>query len=574
MKYLQMWNFKVLTSAFLVLSLLLAVACGAAATATPAAKPATPAPAAAAVPQAPAVPNPINVQPVVHPGKVTVMVGGWGGRFAPAHGTNCHVYDVNMHGYLIRSRDHDRSFIPSVATRWEISADGKTWTITIRDGVAFHDGRPLTIEDVYFTWLQSWGPNSLNFSTSSSALNMARNTEKIELVSANQVSITHKKPDVGFAGFISDTSGACQGMVLPRHLWGLDPLSKLHDAALMEAYDRNPVAAGPMKMVKHTTEELMAFERYDQYFDIERMLPMRSYDLRKVPEEATRAAALRAGEADIAPVSQATRNQVEAGGGRIIFGQEATYLFIRHMGAWTKAPHNIKEVRQALAYAIDLKTLQNQLWGTDIHSPRGWLYVSPSAIGYSSELDPFPYDPEKARQLLAKAGYPSGQGYPKIKLNTWPSRAVPNMPEAAQLVADYWKRELGLNVEVYVGDETALKRITNAGVEAYGELLLRENETSVESTSSFRSAYFTADNPGRRHNDPEIFDQAAKAISVFEPAERIKVWNQLHRRLRDDAYEISLGYVNAPWGVGPRILDWKPQPMAFYPSALHTIVLK
>jgi peptide/nickel transport system substrate-binding protein len=357
-------------------------------------------------------------------------------------------------------------------------------------------------------------------------------------------------------------------------MWGADAMTKLHDAALMEAYDRNPVAAGPLKLTKHVAEELMAFERFDSYYDGERRVPVRSLDLRKVPEEATRAAALRAGEADIAPISVATRKQVEAGGGRVIFGQEATYLYIRHMGAWTVSPQDKKEYRQALAYAIDLKSMQNQLWGPEVFSPRGWNYVTPSALGYSPELDPFPYDPQKARDLLAAAGHPGGQGVPKFTLYTWPSRAVPNMPEAAQLVADAWNRELGLDVEVKVGDETALKRITNATDEAYGHMLLRENETSVESTSSFRSAYFTRDNPGRRHNDPEIFDQSEEAIAIFEPAARIKAWNELHRRLKDEAYELSVGYVNAPWGVGPRVVEWKPQPMAFYPSAYHTLVIK
>ena len=157
----------------LVLLLLLVVACGAAATAVPAAKP-TAVPAPAAAPIAPAVPNPISIQPAapaVNPGKVTVMVGGWGGRFSPAHATNCHVYDVSMHGYLIRSRDDNRAFIPGIATKWEVSADGKTWTVTIRDGVKFHDGKPVTAADVLFTWLQSWGPGSLTLDRKSTRLN-------------------------------------------------------------------------------------------------------------------------------------------------------------------------------------------------------------------------------------------------------------------------------------------------------------------------------------------------------------------------------------------------------------------
>jgi ABC-type transport system substrate-binding protein len=168
----------------------------------------------AAAPTAAAQPATASQEVAIHPGKVVIMIGGWGGRFAQLHGTNCHNYDVNFHGYMIRS-DENRKFIPGIATAWEVSEDGHTWTVTVRDDAVFHDGQPVTAEDVEFTWLQSWGPGAINVATSSSAINMSRNVEKIEQVSPNQVSLTTINIDSGFPGFISDTSGACRAWCCP-----------------------------------------------------------------------------------------------------------------------------------------------------------------------------------------------------------------------------------------------------------------------------------------------------------------------------------------------------------------------
>jgi peptide/nickel transport system substrate-binding protein len=501
------------------------------------------------------------------------MVGGWGGRFSLAHATNCHNYDVNFHGYMIRT-DENRAFVPGIATDWKVSEDGKTWTVTVRDDALFHDGQKVTTEDVTFTWLQSWGPGSLEVSTSSSALNMARNTEKIEQTAPNQVSITHIQPDAAFPTFISDGSGGCQGMVLPRSMWDGGGPEKIFDAALMEAYDRNPIGAGPLKLVQQIPEELMAFERFADYYDEERSLKISGMDLRKVPEEATRAAALRAGEADIAPVSLDTKAQVEEGGGRVIFGREASYFWVRFLGAWNpEFPISKKEVRHALQYALDMKEFEG-LFGEGVFVPKGWSVVTPSSMGYSPELDPFPYDPDKARELMAQAGYPNGEGFGKLVINTWVSRAVPFLPESAELAANFWRNELGIDVEVRVGDETALKQITNASDELYGQMIWRDNEAQVDGGTTMRGGYATTDNPGRRHNNPELFDLAKQTMGIMESTERATAWNQVYQRLRDESYELAIGYVNVPWGVGPRVVEWTPQPMAFYPSALHTIRLK
>jgi peptide/nickel transport system substrate-binding protein len=299
-------------------------------------------------------------------------------------------------------------------------------------------------------------------------------------------------------------------------------------------------------------------------------------DLLLVPEEATRVAALRGGDADIAPVSLATRNQVEAGGGRLVFGQEGTYFSIRQKGCWKEQfPCHDKRVRQALNYAFDKDLMRDKLYGgPQVMQAKGWTFVSPSTIGYSPDLAPYPFDPNKARQLLAEAGYPGGRGFGKLVINTWVSPTMPLVPESAQLAADFWRRELGLDVEVKVGDPAALKKFDVLTEDLYGQILWRDNEARLDVAGVMRSGYATPSVKGRAHNDPELFALVNKTIAVFDPAESQKVLNETFLRLRDEAYDISVGYINLPWGVGPRIQTWEPYPLASNPSALHTIVLK
>jgi peptide/nickel transport system substrate-binding protein len=260
----------------LMLTLLLAVACGAAATATPApAKAPQPAAAQPAAPAAPAaaVPTPVPAAKpapaaapatAVNPGKLTLMIAGWGNErftyhFAVGGGNNF----ARIHqGFLIATNEKTE-LLPGIATKWEISKDGKTWTFTIRDGAKFHDGKALTAEDVWWSWMHYWGKDAsgsaVERATQSSAQALARQVDKFELAAHNQVSFTRKSPDAGFAGaYVSEAAANWYGVV-PRQ-------PKVHDTAQEAAYTKNPIGAGPGKMVKHVAAELMAFERFDDYY--------------------------------------------------------------------------------------------------------------------------------------------------------------------------------------------------------------------------------------------------------------------------------------------------------------------
>ena len=582
----------------LALLLVLAVACGSAAApeapAAPQSAPAEPAAVPEAAPAAPVAPTavpqavsePDKAMAEVHPGKLIWMIGNFGHeRFDPTFGSSeGHDYGRLLHAFLISSdvTDGRRVSAPGIVTKWEISSDGLTWTYTIREGVKFHDGTEVTVDDVLWTLRHTIGAESVDAVISPSFKAFVMEMEGIKQTGPNQISATTTEPISDFPLSDAEASGNWRGIILPQR-------ANLHDEGDNEAYDLNPIGAGIFKLVDHVPADSMTFERFDDYyqqpdngFPIDKRPNFTTLELLLVPEEATRVAALRAGDADIAPITMGSKNQLEAGGGRVVFGEEAAYFRVIQMGCMrSEFPCHDIRVRQALNLAFNKELMRDTLYGgPEVMQVKGWGSISPSTIGYSPELDPYPYDPDKARQLLAAAGYktpdhPDGKDFGKLIINTYVSPSLPLMPESAQLGAEFWKRELGIDAEVRVGDQSALKKACRLTEDCYGQILWRDNETKLDGVGSLRSVYgYRPDRFDVVHDNQELFDLVKDALIVFDPVEREKILNSTYRRVRDEHYHISLGYVNLPWGVGPRVLTWEPYPLAFYPSAIHTITLK
>jgi peptide/nickel transport system substrate-binding protein len=381
--------------------LILAVACGTAEapdpTAAPAAEP-TAAPVVSetsqptAMPQTAAPPGGVEV----HPGKLTIMVSDLANeRFDRTFGagTGYH-YGRIIGGYLI-SDNEKKEMVPGIAEDWNLSADGLAWTFTIREGVKFHDGSELTAEDVLWTLQHYYGPQALEYALDSSDQQRAsRVMDRIELSGPDKVNVVTTMPIIGLGDSVAETGGQWFH-IMPKR-------TELNDTEEALAYDNNPVGAGPMSLKEHVPANVMRFERFDDFyyqpdngFPEDKRVNFQSLDMFLVPEEATRVAALRSGEADIVPASLQTKEQVEAGGGRLVFGQEGSYVWARLFGCWEpKQPCHDKRVRQALDYALDKELIANQLYGgPEVFQVKGWSVVTPSTMGYTPELDPWPFDP-------------------------------------------------------------------------------------------------------------------------------------------------------------------------------------
>ena len=499
-------------------------------------------------------------------GKVTLMNAVWATElFTPRDGVGeTATYGRQMHAFWINGNENVQ-MIPGVLTDWSVSDDGLSWDLTIRDGVTFHNGDPLTIDDAMFTMEFTFGPEAVTNAISPSIQAEASETASIEATGPNSLRVTHTSPKAFFPFFISELSFGIAGVLLPKN----------HFESLgQDGYNDNPIGAGPFRLEKHVISEQMLLERYEDYFMPERSPSFQTLDLRLVPEVATRVAALRAGDADVIEANLAVKDQVEDGGGRMIWAQESSYMWILLPGCWeVQFPCNKKEVRQALDYAIDKDLIINQLYGPEAAASRGWNWATPNALGYSPDLDPFPYDPDKAKQLMADAGYPDGEGFGTLEIHTWKAGDVPFLPEQAQLIADMWEKNLGIDVDVIVG-EAATVRERWFDRQLDGKVIVRANETRWDGGSITNAIYGNVEGNahlGGRRDD--LVKVAKDALAIVDPALRQDAFNEAYKILREEHYEFGTGYVNLPWGVGPRITSWEPWPVVAYQTAIWTMKL-
>jgi peptide/nickel transport system substrate-binding protein len=472
----------------------------------------------------------------------------------------------------------DGLLLPGLAESWDITEDGLTWSLVFRDGIKFHDGTEMTMDDVLWTYEHSYGDECAD-SHCDQPHNIANAQKKtgVALTGPNEISITTKIVDSGLLYQEMSDLGRLIQYIHPARP------GALYDYEAELAYDANPIMSGQMYLSEHVALDKMVLERFDDYYYTtangypeDRSMKFQTLELRLVPEEATRASAIQAGQADVGIVSLETRDQIEAGGGRLIFGQEGVYWLIRYAHNYLvpESPFNDLGVRRAMEMSIDKELMMEKLYGgPEVAIVKGWEAVSPSTIGYTPGLDPLPYDPDQARQLLTDAGYPGGEGFGPVIINTWVSSAMPFLPESAQIAADYWKKELGLEVEVRVGDPTALNKAWAAG-EFKGQIMWRDNEDRVDAAGIMGSTFGQEDNNRSAHNDPELYKIVQEGLSDFNPVTREKTLQDLYKMLRDKQLVMSMGSVNIPWGVSSRIETWEPWPLAPNPTGQHTMTLK
>ena len=523
----------------------------------------------------------IREEALVNPGTVTIMNALWGtGPRVPRDAVGeDHNYHRAIHSTWVTGNANVQ-MIPGVAESWEVSPDGKVWTIKLREGVKFHNGELATIDDALFSAEHTWGPDALENALGPDLTGQASLTESIEQSGPMSMDITHSE-SLSFFPFryMSDMSGSYSGVLMNKAYYeggGDDTGSR------REAFSNAPMGTGPFSVVNIRPNEQILLERFDEYYfhpdnglDENRRVRFQTLDLRLVPEPAIRVAALRAGEADIAEVNLAVAKQVEDSGGRIVYTREGVYIFNIAMGCWKpEHPCNSKAVRHAFDYALDKDAIMNGLYGgPPTATVAGYARVGVSSLGYEPGLDPFPFDPEKARELLAEAGYPNGDGFPEFKLWTYPAGEAPFMPELAQLMSDMWKEHLNVNSTVEVSDGARTRELW-WGREIDGDWHVRPNEIEWDGGGGASALYGQLENNVRLSEDPELRALVQEALAVVDPNERHEAYNKMWTAIREEHYMSSLGILNLPWGVGPRIAGWEPWPMTPYNSAFHTITLK
>ena len=188
--------------------------------------------------------------------------------------------------------------------------------------------------------------------------------------------------------------------------------------------------------------------------------------------------------------------------------------------------------------------------------------------------------------MFAEAGYktpdnPGGKDFGTFVINTYADQLVPNLIESARLAADMWENGLGIETEVRVMDKVNWGLLRNEDVQKLdGQINWVAQNTRLDAAGIAR-LYFLAIHKKlsdvgatRVHKDDELFKLMEDTLEATGQPGYEQMYNDAWLRFQEESYQISVGYLNPPIGVGPRILNWEPYGVAEYISALHTIELE
>ena len=294
--------------------------------------------------------------------------------------------------------------IPAVAEKYEISDDQLTYTFTIRDGIKFHNGDPVTAEDVGESLARCKNGGDGIFEVEAFS-----NIQHIETADSRSISITLGEPDSEFLSYLT-------AAVLP---------------AGYDGQDTAPVGTGPFKFVSHVLQDSIVLERFDGYWGEPAYLDKVTF---KIIENADSILmSLQSGAVDL--FAHLTSTQVAQLGNEFNI-EEGTMNLVQAMYLNNAvAPFDDVRVRQALCYAIDRQQILDlafdgygSLIGSSMYPAFG-KYFDDSLTNY------YPYDVEKAKALLADAGYPDGFSM----TITVPSNYQPHL-DTAQVIVEQLKQ--------------------------------------------------------------------------------------------------------------------------------------
>ena len=288
----------------------------------------------------------------------------------------------NLYDNLVL-RDEQLNLTPGLAVSWQL-VDDTTWQFKLRQGVVFHNGDPFTAEDVKFSLERAIADNPRT------SVYAALNTiERIEILDPFTVHLITRHPDPLLPTRLSYYGG----MMLPKQYF---------DKVGMEGFRKEPVGTGPITFVEWKKDERLVFEANKRYWRTP--LPYDRVIYKPYPETAARIAALLTGEVDF--ITAVPPDQVEViDKSRTAKVEGALYAgFFSYTLNVKVPPLDNKLVRQAMHYALDRQAIVKKLWRGRGVVPND-AYPNVDKLGYDKAKPPFEYNPTKAKELLAKAGY-------------------------------------------------------------------------------------------------------------------------------------------------------------------------
>jgi len=299
-----------------------------------------------------------------------------------------------LHDALVKPMPGNR-LTPSLAESWTVSADQRVYEFKLREGLRFHNGDPFTAEDVKWSFQRAKGAKLLH-----------EKVREVAIADPYRVRFHLHEPWPDFMTFYG-TLATGAGWIMPK---------KYVEQVGNDGFKKHPVGLGPYKFVSHTPGIELVMEAFEGYW--RKMPSVKRLVYKSVPDPVTRLAMLKRGEVDLAYLLDAPQAQEvkRAPNLTLAFSGGIGTFYLDFFDQWdAKSPWADKRVRLAANYAIDRQAVNE---AENLGASRLTGNIVPRSFDFALPIEPYPYDPARAKQLLAEAGYPSG--FDAGELYPWP----------------------------------------------------------------------------------------------------------------------------------------------------------
>jgi ABC-type transport system substrate-binding protein len=447
--------------------------------------------------------------------------------------------------------DQIAGLTPGLATSWQIDEGDRTrWLFTLRAGVKFHDGTPVTADAIIWNLQRLFDEKSPQYDPPASAIirSFVNMLDRFEKVDDNTVAIYTKAPFSFFPYMVTSIL-----MVSPTQ-W-----EKLGRSWV--AFAKEPTGTGPFRITKVVTGQFVEMTRNEEYWDKTRIPKLAKLVVTPMPEATTRLAALRAGQVDWieVPPPDAIPSLKAAGFQISLWPYPHTWPYL--FNTTDASVFHDRRVRQAMNFAIDRDALVKFLNGTA--KPAVGLYP-PDNVYFGNPTLHYAYDPERAKALLKEAGY--GPDHPvkaRIMISTAGSGQMLPLPmnEILQQQLQPFGFDLDFDV-VEWGTMLVAKRSAPDAPASHNDDALNNSLGFSDPSVMFRyfsQASFSPNgiNWGHFHDD-RVEELLTKAQETFDTAERDRLVAQAHGIVVDEAPWLFIVHDLNPRAMSPHVKGFQP----------------
>lgn len=418
---------------------------------------------------------------------------------------------------------------PALLTSWRVLGDTLTWEFKLRDGVKFHNGEEWDAAALKFN-LERYADPKVRSNWRTRTNEIAR----VDVVDRHTVNVVTKRP---WAVLLKDLM--VLGMVPPKY----------YAQVGLDGFSRAPVGTGPFKFKAYDKLSHLTLEAAGATW---RGKPgVAEVVFRRLPEAATRVAALEAGEIDVAvdvPVEDVDRLKAKGLGFKAPTIAQPQIVILK---STVDSPLKDVRVRQAINYAVNKEAIvKNLLLGYGRVS-RGQL-VGPDAYGFHPELKAYPYDPERARKLLAEAGFANGF---EINFDGTEGR-YPKDKEVEEAIVGQLGN-VGVRVNFKIVDSSVYIRNYITGKLGPMFILGQQYHPSFDLNQGLPNYKSMA--PHKLLASAEFDALYDAQASEMDPARRLALLHKLGAWFRDAAPVLFLHQFQTVFGVQPRVKGFEPR---------------